>query len=81
MLTLKLPKGVEQHFQEVVRTQYHADVEEAMIALLRLYERYGWKEQLREDVESIRAEVRRRGGISEAAIDDAIAAYRRGRST
>lgn len=81
MLALKLPKDVEQHFQEVVRTQYHGDVEEAMISLLRLYERYGWQEQLREDVESIRAEVRRCGGTSEAAIDDAIAAYRRGRST
>lgn len=80
MLALELPKEVEQHFQEVVRTQYHGDVQEAMISLLRLYDRYGWKEQFREDVESIRVEVRRHGGISEDAIDDAIAAYRRGKS-
>ena len=80
MLALELPKEVEQHFQEVVRTHYHGDVQEAMISLLRLYDRYGWKEQFREDVESIRAEVRRHGGVSEDAIDEAIATYRRGQS-
>ena len=51
--------------------------QEAMISLLRLYDRYGWKEQLRNDVESVRAEVQRQGGVSEDTIDEAISRYRR----
>ena len=77
MLTLELPKEVEQHFHKVVRTQYHGDAQEAMISLLRLYDRYGWKEQLWDDVESIRTEVHRQGGVSEETIDEAISRYRR----
>jgi hypothetical protein len=42
----------------------------------KLHEKYGWKEQLLEDVKSIRAEVRRRGGIKEEIIEDAIQRYR-----
>jgi len=45
--------------------------------LLRLHDKYGWKEQLREDVEAIRAEVRRKRGITSQAIDDAINTYRK----
>jgi hypothetical protein len=48
-----------------------------MKAFLKLHEKYGWKEQFLEDVKSIRAEVRRRGGIKEEAIEDAIQRYRR----
>ena len=48
-----------------------------MIGVLKLHEKYGWKEQLHEDVKSIRAEVRRQGGIKEKAIDDVIARYRK----
>ncbi|MCP4399955.1 MAG: hypothetical protein GY801_21940 [bacterium] len=77
MLALEVSKEIEQHFHEVVQTRYHGDVQEAMMSLLRLYDRYGWKEQLRNDVESIRAEVHRQGGISDDAVDDAIAQYRR----
>lgn len=78
MLALELPKEVEQHFYEVVRTRYHGDAQEAMISLLRLYDLYGWKEQLRNDVTAVRAEVQRQGGISDEAIDEAILQYRRG---
>ena len=78
MLALELPKEIEQHFHEVVETRYHGDAQKAMMSLLRLYDRYGWKEQLRDDVESVRAEVHHQGGISEDVIDDAIARYRKG---
>ena len=77
MLALELPKEVEQHFQEVVRTRYHGDAQEAMASLLRLHDRYGWKEQFRADVKSVRADVHRQGGISDEAIDEAISRYRR----
>lgn len=42
-----------------------------------MHEKHGWKEQLREEVKSIRDAVRRQGGIKEKAIDDAIARYRK----
>ncbi len=80
MLAIELPKEVEQHFQEVVQIRYHGNVQKAMVSLLRLHDRYGWKEQLREDVESVRTEVRQQGGVSDEAIDEAISTYRRGQS-
>lgn len=80
MLALELPQEVEQHFQEVVQTRYHGNVQEAVMSLLRLHDRYGWKEQFREDVEAIRTDVRQQGGISEKTIDEAIATYRRRQS-
>jgi hypothetical protein len=49
----------------------------ATTGVLKLHEKYGWKEQLHEEVKSIRNEVRRQGGIKEKAIDDAIARYRK----
>ena len=76
MLTLELPTEIEQHFQELVRTKYHGDIQMAVRSLLNLYDKYGWKEQLREDVETIRSEVTRQGGISSATIDEAITTYR-----
>ncbi len=78
MLAIELPKEVEQRFQEVVQIRYHGNVKKAMMSLLRLHDRYGWKEQLREDVESVRTEVRQQGGISDEAIDEAVSTYRRG---
>ena len=39
-------------------------------------EEYDWKEQLRRDVESIREEVQRYGGINAEIIDDTIKRYR-----
>jgi hypothetical protein len=49
--------------------------------VLKLHEKYGWKEQLHEEVKSIRDEVRRQGGIKEKAIDDAVARYRKSLDT
>jgi hypothetical protein len=40
------------------------------------HEDYDWKKQFLEDVKSVRVEVRRRGGIKEEAIEDAIQRYR-----
>jgi hypothetical protein len=48
-----------------------------MTAFLKLHEKYGWKEQFLEDVESIRSEMRRQGGIKEETIEDAVQRYRR----
>lgn len=77
MISLDLPTDVEHHLNEVVKKNYHGNLLTAMTAFLRLHEKYGWKEQLREDVNAIRAEVRRQGGVSEHAIDDAITRYRK----
>ena len=81
MLALELSEEVEQHFQEVVQTQYHGNVQEAVMSLLRLHDRYGWKEQFREDVEAIRTEVRQQGGVSDEVIDEAVATYRQRQSS
>nr|VFJ43188.1 MAG: hypothetical protein BECKFW1821A_GA0114235_100323 [Candidatus Kentron sp. FW]VFJ60405.1 MAG: hypothetical protein BECKFW1821B_GA0114236_105615 [Candidatus Kentron sp. FW] len=42
-----------------------------------LRQEYDWKKRLREDVNSVRAEVQRRGGIKAELIDDAIKRYRK----
>ena len=76
MLSIELPKDVEQHLKEVVQKSYHGDVQIAITSFLRLHEKYGWKEQFREDVNAIRAEVRRQGGVSSQTIHDAIIRYR-----
>lgn len=81
MLAIDLPKEVEQHFYDVVNTRYHGNIQEAMMSLLQLHDRYGWKEQFRKDVEAIRTEVRQHGGVKEEAIEKAIAAYRRRQGT
>jgi len=46
-------------------------------ALQELHDRYGWKEQLQKDVDSIRAEVRRSGGIGMEKVDQAVKRYRK----
>lgn len=76
MLSLELPTDIEQHLKEVVQKSYYGNVQLAIASFLRLHEKYGWKEQFREDVEAIRAEVRRQGGMSSKMIDDAIIRYR-----
>jgi len=47
------------------------------IELPKPHEKRGWKKQLLEDVKSVRSEVRRRGGIKQKAINDAIKKYRK----
>ena len=81
MLSLELPTDIEQHLKEVVQKSYHGNVQVAITSFLRLHEKYGWKEQFREDVEAIRAEVRRQGGVSSKTIDDAIIRYRAQKET
>jgi hypothetical protein len=77
MLSIKLPSEIEQQFREVVKKSYHGDIQVAITTFLKLHEKYGWKEQLREDVEAIRTEVRQQGGITQETIEDAITTYRK----
>jgi hypothetical protein len=76
MIALNLPLSLEKHFREVVRESYADNVQVAISAFLQLHDKYGWKEQLRQDVQAVRREVRRRGGIKAKAIDTAIYKYR-----
>jgi|LGVF01.1.fsa_nt_gb flavodoxin len=76
MLPIELPADIEKHLRAVVRDNYDGDLQAAITSFLKLHEKYGWKEQLCEDVKSIRSEVRRKGGIKARAIDDAITRYR-----
>jgi hypothetical protein len=77
MLSVELPKTVEKQFWNVVRSSYQGNMKIAILAFLELHEKYGWKEQLRKDVKSIRSEVRRKGGIKAKSIDDAVKRYRK----
>jgi hypothetical protein len=77
MISIDLPRGLEKRFWDVVRDDYDGDLQAAIKAFLKLHEKYGWKEQLREDVESVRSEVRRKGGIKEETVDDAVKKYRK----
>jgi len=74
MLSINLRADIENRFRNVVQENYNGNGQNAIASFLKLQEKYGWKEQLLEDVTLIRAEVR--GGISSAAIDEAIKKYR-----
>lgn len=76
MLSIQLPTELENQLRDVVQENYHGDLQAAMTAFLKLHQKYGWKEQLQEDVQSIRNEVRRTGGISAKTIDEAVRTYR-----
>lgn len=76
MIALNLPISLEKHFREIVRDSYADNLQVTIAAFLQLHNKYGWKEQLRQDVEAVRGEVRRRGGIKAKAIDTAIHKYR-----
>ena len=76
MIALKLPSSLEKHFREVVREGYADNVQVAIAAFLQLHDKYGWKEQLRHEVQALRGEVRRKGGINAKAIDTARQQYR-----
>jgi hypothetical protein len=77
MLSVELPKTVERQLRDVVQKSYQGDIQIAIVAFLKLHEKYGWKEQFLKDVEAIREEVRRRGGIKAKTIDAAIKKYRK----
>jgi len=72
-----LSKPLEKRLREVIQESYHGNMQVAIKVFLQLHEKYGWKEQLLEDVKSVHSEVRRRGGIKQKAIDEAIKRYRR----
>jgi hypothetical protein len=76
MITIELPPDIEKQFFDVVRDSYDGNSQAAISTLLALHRKYGWKEQLRKDVESVRSEVRRQGGIDSITIKDAIDKYR-----
>lgn len=81
MLAVELPAEVETRFRDVVEKKYHGNMQEAFISLLRLFEKYGWKEQLRSDVDVIRAEVHKKGGMTPRTIDETISKYRKSKGT
>ncbi len=76
MLSIELPTDIEQHLKSIVQKNYHGNFQIAMTAFLRLHEKYGWKEQFRDDIEAIRSDVRQQGGITSQTIEDAIKRYR-----
>jgi hypothetical protein len=76
MLSIDLPPSLQRQLNLVIQDSYHGDVQAAMSAFLVLHEKYGWKEQLYQDVSAIRTEVQRCGGISEKEVNDAILRYR-----
>ena len=76
MITLNLPETLEKHFWHVVLDNYHGDLQAAVIAFLQLHEKYGWKEQFVKDIQAIREEVHRTGGIKERAIEESVKRYR-----
>lgn len=77
MISIELAPEIERQFLGLVRDSYDGDLQDAMVTLLRLHQKYGWKEKLRRNVDSVRAEVRRRGGVSSEHIDNAIKEYRK----
>ena len=77
MITLDLPEVLEKHFWDVVRDSNHGDLQAAMVAVLELHEKYGWKEQFVRDVKSVREEAHQQGGIKEKTIEDTIKRYRK----
>ncbi|MGH7960497.1 MAG: hypothetical protein ACRERD_01570, partial [Candidatus Binatia bacterium] len=78
MIAIDLPPSLERHFQDIVREGYDGNLQVAIATFLKLHERYGWKERLREDVRAVRTEVRRRGEIKAEVIDRTVKKYRQG---
>jgi len=80
MIILDLPETLEQHFWHIVQDHYNGDLQAAMMAFLKLHDKYGWKEQFIKDIKSVREEVCRRGGIKEQVIEESIQIYREHRT-
>ena len=78
MISIDLPDPLEKQFLAVITDCYGGDLQQAIVALLQLQKKYGWKEQLLSDVESVREEVRRTSGITAEEIDNAVKKYRQG---
>jgi len=52
MLSVELPKTIEKKLRDVVQKNYQGDIQIAIVAFLKLHEKYGWKEQFLKDVEA-----------------------------
>ena len=76
MVSIDLSPLLEKRLQTVVQENYQGDLQAAISAFLTLHEKYGWKEQLRQDVAAIRRAARQQGGITEKKITDAIKRHR-----
>lgn len=76
MVSIDLSPVLEKRFKAVVQENYHGDLQAAISAFLALHEKYGRKEQLRQDVATIRNTVRQQGGITEKQINAAIKQHR-----
>lgn len=80
MLSINLPEDIEKHLGDVVQDSYNGNLQSAISSFLKLHEKYRWKEQLLEDVESIRSEVRKNGGIRSKEISNAIKIHKKNKS-
>jgi hypothetical protein len=78
-MVLQLTPEVEQHFRDVVEDSFYGNTQIAVASMLSLHEKYGWKEQLRQDVEAIRVKFRHKGFINPEAIKRAITRHRESR--
>ena len=77
MMSVNISSRLEKQFGEVVEDDYNGDLQAAIQSFLKLHAKYRWKEQFLEDVESVRSEVRRSGGIKAETIDHAVKQYRK----
>ncbi len=77
MISIELSPNIEKQFTQVVYGNYDGDLQKTITALLKLHKKYGWKEQLLQDVKSVRDEVLRKGGIKAESVDNAIKKYRK----
>ncbi|MDQ1352595.1 MAG: hypothetical protein QG657_2901 [Acidobacteriota bacterium] len=80
MLSIELPTNIEKHFIDMIKSSYNGNVKSAIISLMKMHDKYRWKEQLADDVNAIRKEVRRKGGIHSKDIESAIKKYRKNKS-
>jgi flavodoxin len=80
MLSIELPTDVEKHFVDMIKRSYNGNVKSAIVSLMKMHDKYRWKEQLADDVNSIRKEVRRKGGIHSKDIENAIKNYRKNKA-
>ena len=76
MVSIDLSPLLEKRLQTVVQENYQGDLQAAISAFLTLHEKYGWKDQLQQDVAAIRRAARHQGGITEKKITDAIKRHR-----
>ena len=60
-----------------MRDDYNGDLQAEITSFLKLHEKFAWKKQLREDIESIRSEVRLKGAVKAETINETIKKYRK----